>query len=123
MAQLDVTRVILNPRFMDRGLVCERNTQTVGDNGRAVNSTALLPFAGVVTTDNGSFLERLASGQRKKDSITIHTVFALQDGGNGSDADIVQWKGKRYTVTNVKDFGNFGRGFVCAYCDLIPFSG
>ncbi|WP_047236648.1 hypothetical protein [Chromobacterium subtsugae] len=122
MAQLDVSDALLDPEFMDK-LQCERSTQVVEDNGRAVNTTALLPFWGVVTTDSGSFLERLATGQRKRGSIAIHTIFALQDGGNGLDADVVQWQGKRYTVTNAKDFSNYGRGFVCAYCDLIPLSG
>lgn len=123
MAQLDVTDVLLDPDFMDTGLVCERKTQTVGNNGRAANSTALLSFAGVVTSNNGDILERLATGQRTKGSITIHTQFQLVDGGPGLDADVVQWEGRRYTVSNVNDYSHFARGFIVANCDLIPLSG
>lgn len=122
MALLDVSEVLNDPDFMD-ALVCERNAQTVGSNGRAVDTTTTTTFYGVVTSNTGSILERIAEGERIKDSITIHTQFQLIDGQTGFDADIVQWRGKRYTVTNVNDYSHFGAGFVCANCDLIPLAG
>lgn len=124
MAQLDVTEVLLDPDFMDSGLVCKRSTQAVGDNGRAANATTSIPFAGVVTSDKGDILERLAGGERKKGSITIHTMFRLTAGsGEDSIADIVTWQGRDYTVANVNDYSHFGRGFVAASCDLLPLAG
>jgi len=123
MALLDVTDVLLDPDFMDTGLVCERIAQTVNDDGMGVNTTTLTPFAAVVTNDSGDILERIAAGERIKGSITLHTKFSLQDGANGLTADVVRWKGRRYTVSNVADYSHFGRGFVAANCDLIPLSG
>ncbi|WP_407733283.1 hypothetical protein [Pseudomonas citronellolis] len=124
MAQLDVTEVLLDPDFMDTGLVCKRSTQTVGDNGRADNAVTSIPFAGVVTSDKGDILERLAGGERKKGSITIHTMFRLTAGsGEDSIADIVTWQGRDYTVASVNDYNHFGRGFVAASCDLLPLAG
>ena len=123
MAQLDVTEVLLDPDFMDTGLVCKRSTQAVGDNGRASNAVASIPFAGVVTSDKGDILERLAGAERKKGSITIHTVFRLIAGEGDTTADIVTWRGKTYTVSNVNDYSHFGQGFVCATCDLLPLAG
>jgi hypothetical protein len=38
-------------------------------------------------------------------------------------ADLVVWKGARYTVVNVDDYSHFGAGFVAATCDLIPVAG
>lgn len=124
MAQLDVTEILLDPDFMDTGLVCKRSTQTVGDNGRATNTATSTPFAGVVTSDKGDILERIAGGERKKGSITIHTMFRLTAGsGEDSIADIVTWQGRDYTVSNVNDYSHFGRGFVAASCDLLPLAG
>lgn len=123
MALLDVTDILLDPDFMNTGLVCERIAQTVNDDGMGVNTTTLMPFAAVVTNDAGDILERIAVGERIKGNITIHTKFRLQDGADGLTADIVQWRGRRFTVTNVSDWSHFGRGFVAASCDIIPLAG
>jgi len=50
-------------------------------------------------------------------------MFRLVDGSAGYDADEVEWSGRTYTVVNVNDYSHFGRGFVCATCDLKPLSG
>ena len=124
MAQLDVTEILLDPDFMDTGLVCKRSVQTVGDNGRATNAVTATPFAGVITSDKGDILERIAGGERKKGSITIHTMFRLTAGsGEESIADVVTWQGRDYTVANVNDYSHFGRGFVAVSCDLLPLAG
>lgn len=123
MAQLDVSEILLDPDFMDTGLLCLRSVQVVGDNGRPTTTDTETRFAGVVTSDKGDILERLAVAERKKGSITIHTIFRLTAGEGDTTADIVTWKGKRYTVSNVNDYKHFGRGFVCATCDLLPLAG
>ncbi|MBR8123228.1 hypothetical protein KDW39_08710 [Burkholderia multivorans] len=123
MAFLDVSDVVLDPDFMDTGLICNRMTQTVDDHGRAQNSVASTPFSAVVTSDKGDILHRNADGSRIIGSITLHTMFRLLDGSVGQDADEVVWAGRTYTVVNVNDYSHFGRGFVCATCDLKPLSG
>ncbi|WP_175910635.1 hypothetical protein [Burkholderia metallica] len=123
MAFLDVTDVLLDPDFMDTGLICNRMTQTVDSHGRAQNTAASTPFAAVVTSDKGDILHRNADGSRIIGSITLHTMFRLTDGSAGRDADEVVWAGRTYTVVNVNDYSHFGRGFVCATCDLKPLSG
>lgn len=123
MALLDVTDVLLDPDFMDTGLMCERIAQSVNDDGMGVNTPTLIPFAAVVTNDSGDILERIAVGERIKGSITLHTKFTLQDGADGLTADVVRWRSRRFTVSNVGDYSHFGRGFVAANCDLIPLAG
>lgn len=123
MALLDVTEVLFDPDFMDSGLVCKRSVQAVGDNGRTTTTDTVMQFSGVVTSDKGDILERLAGAERKKGSITIHTTFLLTAGTGNTTADVVTWQGKNYTVSNVNDYGHFGRGFVCATCDLLPLAG
>ncbi len=123
MAFLDVTDVLFDPDFMDTGLTVSRNAQTVDAKGRATNTATTLTFAGVVTSDKGDELHRNPDGSRISGSITIHTPFRLIDGSAGFDADEVTWQGCVYTVVNVNDYSHFGRGFVCATCDLKPLSG
>lgn len=123
MAFLDVTDVLLDPDFMDRGLTCERLAQVVTDDGLAVNTPTLTTFAAVITSDRGDLLVRLAAGERIEGSITIHSRFRLMEGTAGQTADIVHWRGRRYTVSRVDDYSHFGRGFTAATCDLIPLSG
>lgn len=123
MANLDVSDLLSDPDFADRGIICERSIQTIGEDGMAENSLTMIKFTGVVTPDMGDVLERLDEGERIKGRITIHSQFPLRDGAEGGSADIVVWKDKRYTVTKVSDLTNFGRGFTRASCDVIPFSG
>ncbi|MDN7494835.1 hypothetical protein QZM89_06535 [Burkholderia gladioli] len=125
MAFLDVTDVLLDPDFMDTGLICNRMTQTVDAYGEATNTATPIPFSAVVTSDSGDILHRNADGSRIVGSITLHTPFRLRDGGPDAtaDADEIVWQGATYTVVNVNDYSHFGRGFVCATCDLKPLTG
>ena len=122
MAFLDVTDIVLDPDFVDR-LVCERIEQIVSDGGIAVNTPTEVPFFGCVTINTGDTLERMPTGERVKGAITVHTKFRLIAGVDEHTADVLQWKGRRFTVAGVDDYSHFGRGFVAATCDLIPLSG
>lgn len=123
MPRLDVSRVLLDPKFVTRNLACIRQTQTVGDDGLAVDEQKSFTFAGVVTASSGTSLNRGPDGSHIENTITIHTRFRLQDGIAGRDADLVQYEGKQFTVINVADYSEYGRGFICATCALIPLSG
>lgn len=123
MALLDVSEILFDPDFADTGIICERSIQAIGDDGMAINDLTMITFTGVVTPDMGDVLERVDEGERIKGRITIHSRFQLRDGAEGGSADIIVWKGKRYTVSKVSDLGNFGRGFTRASCDVIPFTG
>jgi hypothetical protein len=122
MAMLDVTELLTDPDFVDLGLLCQRNVQIVGNDGLAMLTPANGNFVGSVFAGE-SKLNRGSDGQYIKGRITIITKFGLIDGQQGNTADIVTWQRKRYTVTEVEDFSNWGAGFVRARCDLIPLSG
>ena len=109
MARLDVTEVLFDPDFMDTTLSVIRNTQTIGNDGIAVNAQSTTFFAGVVTSDNGAVLTRLPEGERLSDTITIHTVYRLSNGQTGISADIVNWQGKQWTVSTVNAWGGRAR--------------
>lgn len=124
MPLLDVTDVLSDPDFVDNTLVCFRSVETVDDRGRSTLQTTATPFAGVVTSDRGDILDRIAEGERITGSILICTTFRLTDGkADGTTADEVEWQGRRYTVAAVNDYSTYGAGFVEAVCDLKPLSG
>jgi hypothetical protein len=123
MPTLDVSSVLLSPEFCDTRLKCIRSSQTVGDDGIAVNTTQTTRFSGVVTADSGLDLRRDPEGSRVTGTISIITMFFLQDGKSGEAADIVCWQGRQYTVIDVQDYSRYGRGFIEAKAELIPVSG
>ncbi|MBV8159133.1 MAG: hypothetical protein JO278_15845 [Dyella sp.] len=123
MPLLDVSDILFDPDFADLTLTVTRNAQTVGNDGIAVDTPTTTPFVGVVTSSTGSVLHRVAEGARISDTILIHTRFKLIDGQAGYDADIVNWQGLQWTVTNVNDYSTYGRGFVAATCTLKQLSG
>lgn len=123
MPLLDVSEVLLDPDFCDRTLICERNALSTDNSGRGVIKTESIPFSGVVTSDKGELLQRGAVGEHASDNISVITRFKLRNAGVAATADIVQWSGKRYTVTKVNDYSTYGIGFTENICELIPLSG
>ena len=119
MPLLDVSDVLADPDFADTMTVA-RSVQTVGDNGRVQISSQTIPISGVVTSDAGDILERVANGSRLKGSITVHTTFQLVASDGDTDADVITWAGREYTVASVNDYSRYGAGFVAASCDLKP---
>lgn len=120
MANLDVSDVLLDPDFMDTGIICNRTSVIVGNNGRAQGSTTSTPFSGVVTTNNGLKMDRREDGTLIKGAINIHTQFALTSGDAKNKADEIIWKGKTYIVSQVLDNLHYGQGFIKAICELKP---
>lgn len=123
MPRLNVTRVLSSREFIDRTLVCRRNTQTVGDDGMAKNLSIDTPFSGVVTSDQGDILRRVPEGSYVTGSIMVHSKFPLTAGKDRLDADLVCWKGDWYTVISISDWTTYGQGFTAAICVPIKLSG
>jgi galactose-6-phosphate isomerase len=122
MPLLDVSEILTDPDFC-QPLICNRLKQTVGEDGLAINTPVRIRFTGVVTTVSGLELERNAVGELITGTILICTRFRLTDGKSGLSADIIDIGPRRYTVTNVYLYSQYGRGFVEAVCDLIPLAG
>lgn len=120
MARLDVSDVLLDPDFMDTGIVCNRTAVVVGNNGRSQETKTSTTFAGVVTTNNGLNMDRRPDGTLIKGAINIHTRFALIPGDANNKADEIVWRGKTYIVSQVLDNLHYGQGFVKAICELKP---
>lgn len=123
MPTLDVTEVLSDPDFMTNALVRIRYTQTVGSDGIASNTTASDSFSGVVTQATGNQLVRADGGSYISGTILVHSTFPLSAGAAGQDADVIAWRGRNYTVKDVADWSDYGRGFTCATCEPIALSG
>lgn len=121
MPSLDVSDAF-DPDFMDP-LTCVRTVQTVGSNGRAINTPTSIAFSGVVTNDSGDTLQRGSDAARVAASINVTSPFILNMAGAACDADVVQWDGRAYTVSNVKDYSTYGAGFSIATCTVIGPAG
>ena len=120
MARLDVSDTLIDPDFMDSGIVCNRTSVIVGNSGRSQETVASTTFAGVVTTNNGLNMDRRPDGTLIKGAINIHTKFALTSGDSETKADEILWRGKTYIVSQVLDNLHYGQGFVKAICELKP---
>ena len=123
MANLDASRVLLDPKLVSRGITCYRTKVDMGNNGRSQKIETTHTFNGVVTTNDGSKMDRRPDGTLIKGAINIHTRFALSSGDADHQADEITWKGRRYIVSQVLDNTHYGRGFVKAICELKPLSG
>ena len=123
MATLDVSRVLLDPKLASRGIVCHRTKVDVGANGRSQKTETTHTFSGVVTTNDGSRMDRRPDGTLIKGAINIHTQFVLSAGDAKSQADEIQWRGKTYIVSQVLENLHYGKGFIKAICELKPLSG
>jgi galactose-6-phosphate isomerase len=119
---LDVSDVLTDPDFFDQ-LVCTRKAETVTGQGLSQITPTVVNFYGVVTSDRGELLERLAAGERAVGSILVVTKTPLVDAGSGQTADVVTWNGRDYTVQKINPYSRYGVGFIEAYCDLLPLAG
>lgn len=123
MANLDVSDVLLDPDFMDKGLICTRTLVTVGENGRPIKTPSTHKFNAVVTTNDGDKMDRRADGTVIKGSVNIHAKFVLSEGDANLQADDVEWQGRKYIVSQVLSNTHFGHGFIKAICILKPITG
>ena len=121
MALLDFSDIILDPDLNDTFSVI-RQTEVVGDNGRAVITEAapVDNVIGVVTVGDPGNLLRAEDYSTTDNVITISTMYRLRatahiDAGDVFvQPDIVVWNGARYTVKALKNWNRLGAGFVKA---------
>lgn len=119
---LDVTDVLDDPDFKIP-LIRIRMTEAINDNGRAVFEPVETSFWGVVTQMGTSArTNRDPDVTYVSDSIAVTTTTELLGSNQTANADIVIYKGKQFTVMNVRDNSNWGAGFYRAECSAIPYN-
>lgn len=119
MPFLDVSDVLADPLFADTATVTRTVVTVDPVTGRTIETPTTTPISVVVTSDKGRNLQRNPEAALSEGSIIVHSSFALTEGGNGVDADIIDWNGRKWTVVTVDDYSRYSAGFTCAMCRLL----
>lgn len=118
MALLDVTELLLDPDCVST-FDLERRTEYVGSNGRATIAFERFPdLVGSIQPISGKTLELFPDLARASDQIEIYTMSRLLVATYRTAGDMIVWQSRRYTVLAVRDFTNYGAGFVVAIAAL-----
>lgn len=118
MALLDVGDVFDDPELTGF-ITVKRFVENVTDEGISQPTVQLFQHqVAIVTGGKASNLLVLTDAQRVTGLITVHTPFLLVDGTPTRKADHILFQGGEYVVLVVKNFSNFGAGFVTAECQL-----
>lgn len=105
---IDFDDVLNDPELGAQTLSLLRVSQTVNGKGRAVNVETPTTICGIVTQDKGAILERVEGSSYITGSILVTTAAPLRALGDGIEADIIVWRGKRYAVNTVSDYTAHG---------------
>lgn len=120
MPTLDLSRVLLDPRFGETVTVIRR-TETVDAHGRSQVSSDSNDIFAVVTAGSNTEMVRNPEGQYQPNLITVHSLFRLVGPSNGFQPDVVVWNHRNYVVTKTFDYSHYGRGFVSAECASMEY--
>lgn len=119
MPGIDVTELLTDPTFAERFTVI-RATKVVAFGRTKLGVERFPGITGVVQPAGGIDLQRLPEGSNLSGAIVIWTKYILTNGELSEDltADQIEWNGHLYTVMNVKDWSQYGAGFINAVCQL-----
>lgn len=118
MPFLDVSELLTDPDFCEKISVLRR-TQTIGNDGNAVESENNLYLIGVVTAGAMTNYDIDPNSERARNFITVHMKHHLFGPSNGQAADIIEWAGNQYVVRKFNNWSKYGRGFFAAECEMI----
>jgi hypothetical protein len=119
MAAIDVSDLLADPDFAD-SLTLVRGTVDVDGAGMARTTEATSTIGGVVQSGTGDLLKIGMDAAQASGGIAVYTTEPLHVVQDSSPADALVWRGRRYTVQQVSDWGNYGAGYNVALCTLQP---
>lgn len=125
MAQIDVSELMTDPDFVDAVTVITR-VQSVDSSGVASYSESSLTTIGSVQPASYRTVQKLPESLRMEDlsSFWIKGPAAiLTTTASGGYPSILVFRGLRYQVRNVANWGNFGQGYAEGICVAEPPSG
>ena len=115
MPLLDVSDILCDPDFADEIKITRTIVSVERGRTRKIQNT--IEAVGVVTSDTGDILDRMPDMRRVAGTILVHTTETLIACDNNRDADVIEWNGRQYTVTDANDYSRYGAGFTCAKCE------
>jgi galactose-6-phosphate isomerase len=121
MALIDVSEILSDPDFVDDFNVI-RNSRTVDMHGRTIDTDGVYLTYGSVQPAKEVQLRQLPELERVGSFISVVTPFRLFALTDTTAPDQITWNGRSYRVKIVRDWTNYGQGFVEAICELTSFT-
>lgn len=119
MGLLDVTELLLDPLFIEDFTVV-RSISGVSERGFQTEKKDEFKVSGSIQADSGFTLNRLPELARIEGSAIVYTTWELTEGKGLIEADIlINDRGQRFTITKVRDWGNYGQGYIEASLDVL----
>lgn len=125
MPSLDLSVVLNSPEFLDTISVV--STTVDGSSGVPIVTPSAPTVIPAIVIPNPERLMRKDDGSRRDGVIEIYSKAQLSAGAKASDslstqADIVTWHTRQYTVIEPSDFGAFAAGFWRVVAELLPLN-
>lgn len=119
MPTLDVSDVPICAEFGDTFQV-QRRPETVNQFGRStVTNPQALTQVGTIYPTGDNDLVRQEDQQHGRKTLTIVTPYRLRTASPGAQPDFVYYRGNIFVVSQVRDYTQYGAGFVEAICSSI----
>ncbi len=118
MATIDVSELMDDPDFVDGVTVFRRNT-AIGSNGRqTITEIRTDNVNAIVQPASGDVVAKLPEGARIDGAMSVWTRYTLRAMATGVQPDEIEWRGRRYVVSTLNDFDNWGAGYTNAIMTL-----
>jgi hypothetical protein len=120
---LNVSRVVLNPRFL-QPITQIKRTETVNQYGESVISSDEITIQAVVTMANAQDLNRFTDATVYKKAILVSTANVINPDSIQGQPDMLIYKDETYIVIGVDSYSEFGyTRAVAALADFQSHSG
>lgn len=103
---IDVSRVILNPKFSQVFSVLRQSGDFV--RGRMVQSEEELRYRGVIKPAKAQEIEMIPEGDRVGGEIVIYATKKLYVTNESGTSDEVIWNGEKYKIYSVSPYSDYG---------------
>lgn len=123
MARINVSRILRSPRYTDT-IVIYRRMDVINGYGE-FTPVDQEPITDIAVVQNASVndLKMLPDSAQLDNTISVIYNGLLNLETEDTYADIVLWQGKRYQVQYIKDWDNWGQGFIKAICQQVDAYG
>lgn len=116
MANLDVSFLVEDADFADAFKVFKRS-ESVNEWGELVIDEVEKAAFGTCQAATPELLNILPQGANLSDYVKVFIKMQL------APRDVIEWRGRRYAVETVENWGNYGAGFYTAICKLESVNG
>lgn len=122
MALIDVAELLTDPDFCDEYTI-QRVTQSIDNNGRAVESIMDAPGYGSVQPVSSATLELFPDLVRASGQLQVFTRDILRSATAATAPDGIIWRGLNYRVQALSEWPHAGVGMVVAILIRLDFVG